>query len=95
MATQNKNDLNDSFYEKIKNSQSWPGIYLFKYILPVKSESLSRIKALFANLSPKFTIRKSSKNKYQSLTVRVEIDSAESVVDIYAKTSSFKDVISL
>ena len=95
MVTHNKNDLNDSFYEKIKNSQSWPGIYLFKYILPVKSESLSRIKALFANLSPKFTIRKSSKNKYQSLTVRVEIDSAESVVDIYAKTSSFKDVISL
>ena len=82
MVTHNKNDLNDSFYEKIKNSQSWPGIYLFKYILPVKSESLSRIKALFANLSPKFTIRKSSKNKYQSLTVRVEIDSAESVVDI-------------
>ena len=95
MVTHNKNDLNDSFYEKIKNSQSWPGIYLFKYILPVKSESLSRIKALFANLSPKFTIRKSSKNKYQSLTVRVEIDSAKSVVDIYEKTSSFKDVISL
>ena len=95
MVTHNKNDLNDSFYEKIKNSQSWPGIYLFKYILPVKSESLSRIKALFANLSPKFTVRKSSKNKYQSLTVSVEIDSAKSVVDIYAKTSSFKDVISL
>ena len=95
MVTNNKNDLNDSFYEKLKNSQSWPGIYLFKYILPVKSESLSRIKALFANLSPKFTIRKSSKNKYQSLTVRVEIDSAKSVVDIYEKTSSFKDVISL
>ena len=95
MVTNNKNDLNDSFYEKLKNSQSWPGIYLFKYILPVKSESLSRIKALFSNLSPKFTIRKSSKNKYQSLTVRVEIDSAKSVVDIYEKTSSFKDVISL
>ena len=95
MVTHNKNDLNDSFYEKIKNSQSWPGIYLFKYILPVKSESLSRIKGLFANLSPKFTVRKSSKNKYQSLTVSVEIDSAKSVVDIYAKTSSFKDVISL
>ena len=95
MVTHNKNGLNDSFYEKIKNSQSWPGIYLFKYILPVKSESLSRIKGLFANLSPKFTVRKSSKNKYQSLTVSVEIDSAKSVVDIYAKTSSFKDVISL
>ena len=95
MVTHNKNDIDDSFYEKIKNSQSWPGIYLFKYILPVKSESLSRIKGLFSNLSPKFTIRKSSKNKYQSLTVRVEIDSAKSVVDIYAKTSSFKDVISL
>ena len=45
--------------------------------------------------SPKYTLKKSSKNKYQSLTVKVEIDSAKSVVDIYAKTSSFKDVISL
>ena len=95
MVTYNKNDFNDSFYEKIKNSQSWPGIYLFKYILPVKSESLISIKALFVNFSPKYTLKKSSKNKYQSLTVRVEIDSAKSVVDIYEKTSSFKDVISL
>tara|TARA_B100000963_G_C22640895_1_gene680574 strand:+ start:3834 stop:4121 length:288 start_codon:yes stop_codon:yes gene_type:complete len=95
MASYTKNDFNDIFYEKIKNSQSWPGIYLFKYILPVKSESLPSIKALFVNLSPKFTIKKSSKNKYQSLTVKVEIDSAKSVVDIYIKTSSFKDVISL
>ena len=95
MVTYNKNDFNVSFYEKIKNSQSWPGIYLFKYILPVKSKSLTSIKALFSNLSPKFTIRKSSNNNYQSLTVKVEIDSAKSVVDIYTKTSSFKDVISL
>ena len=65
------------------------------HILPVKSKSLTSIKALFSNLSPKFTIRKSSNNNYQSLTVKVEIDSAKSVVDIYAKTSSFKDVISL
>ena len=95
MVSSNKNNLNHNFYEKIKNSQSWPGIYLFKFILPAKSNSLITIKGIFSDLSPKFTLRKSSKNKYQSLTVNVEIDSAKSVLEIYKKTSSLKDVISL
>ena len=94
--TQTKSDdFYSRFYDQLLESQSWPGIYLFKFIVKAESQHLKTLKNYFNNLDPIFSEKSSSKNKFRSLSVKVKMDKPESVIQIYKKAADIEGIIIL
>ena len=83
------------FLENLQTSQKWPGPYMFKFIIKEKEIEVNEIKKIFIGMKSIFSVKKSSKNNYTSLSVSLISKSPEFVIDIYKKISRFKGVISL
>ena len=91
----NDEEFYSRFIENLQSSQKWPGPYIFKFIIKEKEIELNEIKNIFIRMKPIFSVKKSSKNNYTSLSVRLISKSPEFVINIYKKVSRFKGVISL
>ena len=72
----------------------WPSIFMFKFILPSEEDKISQIKSLFDE-SAEITIKKSSKGKYTSISVKEMIMKSDDVFDRYTRASAIEGVISL
>ena len=83
------------FLENLQTSQKWPGPYMFKFIIKEKEIEVNEIKKIFIGMKPVFSVKKSYKKNYTSLSVSLISKSPEFVIDIYKKISRFKGVISL
>jgi putative lipoic acid-binding regulatory protein len=87
------------FYERLKtqleNDTVWPSPYLFKFIVPSNLEKIAKIEAAFDGADAKINTRDSSKGTYTSISVKVIMESADSVVTKYLEVSSVEGVISL
>ncbi|MBN09848.1 MAG: hypothetical protein CMC79_05740 [Flavobacteriaceae bacterium] len=88
-------DFYSRFLENLKFSQSWPGPYMFKFILKGNDIQTNRLKLLFLDMNPVFSIKKSSNNRFLSLSIKVTMNSPEEVITIYKQVSKFKGVITL
>ena len=88
-------DFYSRFYDKLLQSQSWPGFYLFKFIVKSESPHLQDLKALFDSTKANFTEKKSSKNTFTSLSIKIKMQSPQDVIAIYKKSSTLEDVIAL
>ena len=94
--TQTKSDdFYSRFYYQLLESQSWPGIYLFKFIVKTESQHLITLKNFFDNLDTNIIEKSSSKNNFTSLSVKVKMDSPESVIQIYKKAADLEGIIIL
>ena len=80
------------FSENLESSQQWPGPYMFKFILKEKETSREDI---FKGMDAVFSIKKSSKNNFISISIRLIMKNPESVIQIYKIVSKFKGVLSL
>ena len=86
------------FFTKDSNN-SWRnrktgGLYMFKFIVKSNSHQIDKLN-LFNNPSEGVSLINSSKNKFQSLTITIEMKSPQEVIAIYKKASEFEDVIVL
>ena len=72
IALSNKNNKSDSFYSRFKDqlleSQSWPGIYLFKFIVKNNSDESEQLKKHLKNYEGKIAVKSSSNNKFLTFT---------------------------
>ena len=94
--TQSKSDdFYSRFYDQLLESQSWPGVYLFKFIVKAESQHLNKLKKIFNNLNPNFSERSSSKNTFTSLSIKVKMDTPESVIQVYKKAGELEGIIAL
>ena len=83
------------FYNQLLKSQNWPGPYLFKFIVKSESPHLKQLKMFFNSKKAVFSEKKSSKNKFTSLSINVEMYSPEEVIEIYKKSSKLEGIIAL
>lgn len=83
------------FYDQLLESQEWPGIYLFKFIVKAESEHLNTLKSYFDHDEPQFSEKQSSKKNFTSLSVKVKMKTPDSVIQIYKKASSLEGIITL
>lgn len=95
-----KNDTSsEEFYlkfsEQLAESQAWPGIYMFKFVVKSESSQLDTLKALFDSDKADFSEKLSSKKTFTSLTIKVHMNSPEQVISIYKKSSTLEGVMSL
>ncbi len=93
MTDNQKNEVFRGLLEKLQNEE-WPMVYLFKFIFPNNSETLSKVSALFGS-DNEMVFHESKKGNYISVSVKETMTSAQEVIEIYKKASEIKGVITL
>ncbi|MDH5609085.1 MAG: DUF493 domain-containing protein [Cyclobacteriaceae bacterium] len=80
-----------SFLEKLEKEHSFPGNYLFKFIVPSskKEELLSLLP------KGKLSFRESKKSTYVSVTLEASMSSALGVVSVYQNVYSIPGIVAL
>lgn len=89
------NDFYSRFYDQLLESQEWPGVYLFKFIVKAESPHLNTLKSYFDNDVSQFSEKQSSKKTFTSLSVKVKMETPDSVIQIYKKASTLEGIITL
>jgi len=96
-SMENKNS--EEFYAKLKiqlaDTSSWPSKYLYKFIVPTQGTQISEIETLFDNTGAVITTKESSKGKYTSVSILVNMKNPDKVIAKYKEVSKVKGVISL
>lgn len=80
-----------SFKEKLEAEHSFPGPYIFKFIVPVDQKD-EVIRVL-----PKgeLSLKHSSTNKYISFTLKAQVSTSEEIVDVYQSAYKIKGIVAL
>ena len=95
----NKSTKSEDFYlrfeEQLKESQSWPGSYLYKFILKKDGGELDKLILILDNFKGKISQKSSTNNKFVSVTFDFYASSPSDVIKIYKEVSIIEDIISL
>ena len=89
----------EEFYEKLKISLEettvFPTKYMYKFIIPSDKEKLSVIEKIFDYSGAVINTKPSKTGKYNSITVLVNMKSADDIIAKYKEVSVVEGVISL
>lgn len=89
----------DEFYSKfhiqLLESQAWPGIYMFKFVVKSEALHLETLKSYFNGKQAEFFEKLSLKKTFTSLTIKVKMKSADEVISIYKKASQLEGIMAL
>ncbi|SHM60650.1 hypothetical protein SAMN04488057_102309 [Cyclobacterium lianum] len=80
-----------AFKEKLEDQNSFPALYMFKFIVPNGKEG--EIAALLPN--NEMTLKSSSRGKYVSATIKAMMPDSQSIIDVYEEAAKIEGVISL
>ena len=91
----NKEEFYSRFFHQLNKSQIWPGTYLFKFIVKSESDNLNKLKSIFSKKNAIFYEKTSSKKKFTSLSIKVNMKSPKEVIKIYKTCSKLEGIIAL
>ena len=87
------------FYERLKVeldlSNTWPAIYLYKFIVPTDKENILRVEEAFDCMGAVIKTTKSKTGKFTSISVDVMMKDSQEIIDKYIEVSTIKGIISL
>ncbi|MBC8754001.1 DUF493 family protein [Kordia sp. YSTF-M3] len=93
-----KNDT-EAFYTKLKaqleDTTKFPAIYMYKFIVPSREEKIKQVHQIFNNIGAVIDTKKSSKGTYTSVTITVNMKSADAIIQKYKDVSVVEGIISL
>jgi putative lipoic acid-binding regulatory protein len=84
-------DKLDSLKAVLAETETWPCLYLFKFIVPVDNHEYLIELVGEAEVS----LRPSKKGNYMSVTIKKMLQSPEEVIKIYVLVSKVEGIISL
>ncbi|WP_291118334.1 DUF493 family protein [Flavobacterium sp. UBA6135] len=88
-----------AFYERLKQelqtTSDWPGLYLFKFIVPTDKSKIVEVEAAFDNLGAVIRTTQSKNGKFTSISINVEMQSPDHVIEKYQTVSTIEGIISL
>ena len=81
----------EQFKKKLEANHDFPCSYMFKFIVPIRK------KEALLNLLPKVAIKtkRSTSNKFVSITLSMEIESSDKVIDIYKQVYQVEGLIAM
>jgi len=89
----------EEFYERLKAeldfSNTWPALYLFKFIVPTENDNVERVELAFDCMGAVIKTTKSKTGKFTSISVDVTVKDAQEIVDKYLEVSTIKGIVSL
>ena len=91
----NSDEFYSRFHGQLLKSQAWPGIYMFKFVIKSEALHLETLKSYFNGKQAEFFQKLSSKKTFTSLTIKVKMKSADSVISIYKKASQLEGIMAL
>ena len=87
------------FYKKLKvqleDTTQFPADYMYKFIVPSEGNQVEEVHEVFNNTGAVIQTKKSKTGKYISLSIVINIKSANSVISYYKKVEHIKGIISL
>lgn len=92
-------DDKEVFYSKLKyrleDTTEFPSDYLFKFIVPSDENQVNEVENLFDNIGAVINTKKSKTGKYVSVSIVLNVENADNVIEIYQKAEKIKGIISL
>ena len=89
----------NEFFERLKGelekSSTWPSEYLFKFIVPTSDEKTLAVQDIFNDMGAVINIKKSKNENYTSVSVNVQMESADAVIEKYKLAAAIEGIISL
>ncbi len=89
----------EEFYSNLKAQldahTAYPAKYLYKFIVPTKGTGVGEIEDKFDNLGAVINTKVSSKGKYTSVSILVNMPSADAIISKYREMESVKGVMAL
>ena len=95
ISSQNSDEFYQRFLEKLKVSQSWPGMYMFKFIMPTDSNYIDELISIFNKFDITISRKYSSNRKFLSVSINTKLNLPEEVIKIYKQTAHFEGLIRL
>ncbi|MFS4455584.1 DUF493 family protein [Maribacter sp. 2304DJ31-5] len=95
MAEHKSEDFYKRLKEQLLESTTWPSDYLYKFIVLSDEEKIKQIHRIFDNTGAVIASKKSKKGKYTSVSVTVNLDGPDAVIQKYKEVGAIKGVISL
>lgn len=87
------------FYDRLKveldQSNTWPALYLFKFIVPTVDDNVERVETAFDCMGAVINTKKSKTGKFTSVSVDVTMKDAQEIVDKYLEVSTIEGIVSL
>ena len=81
------------FHQQLKNSQEWPGPFLFKFIVRGDIQKVSKL--IFEGKGAQLKLKNSSKNTFVSVSFLVKMKNPDEIIAIYKAASSIEGIITL
>ena len=94
-SRQNSDEFYSRFLEKLKISHEWPGMYMFKFIMPSNFKYIDELYLIFKDFETNISRKYSSNKKYLSISINAKLHFPEQVIDLYKKTSHYEGIIRL
>ena len=92
-------EKSDEFYKKLKEqlaeTSQWPSNYLYKFIVPTEGDKIERIHTIFDNTGAVIELKQSKKGKYTSISITVNRENPDAVIEKYKEVGEVEGVISL
>jgi hypothetical protein len=89
----------EEFYERLKveldMNNTWPALYLFKFIVPSVGNNVERVELAFDCMGAVIKTTKSKTGKFTSLSINVQMKGSQEIVDKYLEVSTIKGLLSL
>jgi len=89
----------EEFYDRLRNelneSNTWPAEYLYKFIVPSVADNAERVEAAFNDMGAVIKTSKSKTGKFTSISVNVQMASAQAIIDKYLEVSTIEGIVSL
>lgn len=82
LVSMNIKDKYENLRRELEKSESWPQVYMFKFIIPAENKNLALVRSKFTDQSV-ITQKESANGKYLSITVKEVMLNADSVIDKY------------
>jgi putative lipoic acid-binding regulatory protein len=81
--------------EELRTTSNWPSIYLYKFIVPTETSKIIAVEEAFNNMGAVINTVQSKTGKFTSVSVNVNMESPEHVVEKYQEVSTIEGIISL
>ncbi len=80
--------------QELLESTVWPAVYMFKFIVPNSDDKVEAVKLLFP-AGTDFQFKTSKDIRYIGITIKIQMESPEKVLEIYGKASHIEGIIAL
>lgn len=89
----------EEFFDRLKaeleKSNSWPAIYLFKFIVPTDNDKIKQVELAFDGLGAVIKTTQSKTGKFTSVSVDVQMENPQAIINKYIEVSTIEGIISL